>query len=58
MEYPKRTHDKTQWITDCVGEYTEQFEDKTQKLCERCYDRGIKFLYPSVDELINFLNSK
>lgn len=58
MEYPKKSDNKQVWVSDCVSEYTTQFEDKTQELCEKCFERGIRSLYPSVDILINYVNSK
>jgi hypothetical protein len=56
IEYPKRELDKGIWIADCVSEYEETYGDKTQVLCERCYQHGIKYIYPSVDVIMNYLN--
>lgn len=58
MEYPKISDNKQTWVNDCVAEYQTELGDKTQEICTKCFERGVKYLYPSVEDLINYLNSK
>jgi len=56
--YPRIDLDKGIWVGDCVSVYELTYGDKTQVLCERCFQHGIKYRYISVDDIMNYLNQQ